>query len=677
MAIGSYPAAKELVDMMTAANVDPSIISAFEEFAGNRSYGYVFEHNRPEPARLWRKRVVPGDVVNVMPPRDGKSLSKRRKEASYVKWRVEKISNGVASLSRNTVDRKGNPKTECKDVHVSDVVAVAEFDQPIYPGLKEVGSVLRGGDKPAHMVINGENYHALQQLQFAYAGKVDCIYIDMPYNTGSKDWQYADDYISGDDAYRHSKWSAFVERRLKRAMALLADDGCIFMSIDDHEMAQLKLMCDDLFGENNYIGMMVWRKQGGGKADSNFIARNGEYVLAYRKTSKLEGFNSIVKDGAHYNKVDEHGCKYRYETLDRQSLSYQSSLDYPLEIDGEVFYPGGSKDGWERRHRGEHGSKDWCWRVSKTELAKRMADGRIDVVIGRDGRKLVKERCYVSKDGVFGRFDFLIDGYTNRIAHNQLMDMFDGNRVFEYPKPVDLIMDLVGLVPKKDALVLDFFAGSGTTLQAVAALNACDGGTRRCILVTNNEVSEKTAKSLRKRGLRPGDDEWEAEGVARKVCFPRIVSAVNGVSVSGKPLKCKYGHKTIGKYGAVKGSDGLDENVRFFDLTYEDPYRMRQGRLFERVAPMLWAKAECRGDIIARQDGPFSMTDDYGVLFSYSEVNEFIAAARARGVHHVFVVSDEECDVDYVVDKLPGVVVTQLYKGYLRTFEIHSEGMVE
>ena len=467
-----------------------------------------------------------------------------------------------------------------------------------------------------------------------------------------------------------------MERRLRLAHELLSSDGCIFISIDNNEVAQLRLLCDQVFGERNFVDMCVWRKKNG-SSDSNFFDSGCEYVLVYRKSSALEGFEAVSKTDKQYNKVDADGRRYCLDAIDRPSLTYHKSLDYPIEFEGETFYAGRDKDAWERRRTGNHTVKDWRWKLSYGEFCQRRDAGLIEAVTLRDGTRGLKYRRYMPEDGVLGRFSTLIDGYTNRKGNSELVSIFAGERVFAYPKPIELVMELVGLYPKKDAVVLDFFAGSGTTYQAVCALNAADGGTRQCICITNNEVSEDVENNLCVKGLRPGDDKWEDEGVARKVCFERVVCVTRGVDVNGKPLKGKY--PTKGRYASscVVASDGLAENVRLFELTYEDSYRMRQGYLFRKVAPVLWAKAGCVGDVINRQDGEWSMTEHYGILFSYGGVNEFVSEARSRHIAHAFVVSDESETVESVAERLPGVVVTQLYRDYLDTFKQYGEGFLD
>lgn len=204
-----------LEDLMErAAQYDENLARDIKDYVHGRKYGLVYEASKPEFVRMWKKPVVRGDIVNILPPRGVMEDTKNEDDPSEIVYKVIAISEGVATLR--------NEKTgETVTASVDDIVALARFDKPIYAGLKEIGRVERGGDKPYHVVINGENYHALQTLVYAYQGQVDCIYIDPPYNTGATDWKYNNNYVGKDDKYRHSKWLTFMEDRLRLAKKLL------------------------------------------------------------------------------------------------------------------------------------------------------------------------------------------------------------------------------------------------------------------------------------------------------------------------------------------------------------------------------------------------------------------------------------------------------------------------
>ena len=219
-----------LEDLMErAAQYDENLARDIKDYVHGRKYGLVYEASKPEFVRMWKKPVVRGDIVNILPPRGVMEDTKNEDDPSEIVYKVIAISEGVATLR--------NEKTgETVTASVDDIVALARFDKPIYAGLKEIGRVERGGDKPYHVVINGENYHALQTLVYAYQGQVDCIYIDPPYNTGATDWKYNNNYVGKDDKYRHSKWLTFMEDRLRLAKKLLnPKDSVLIVTIDEKE----------------------------------------------------------------------------------------------------------------------------------------------------------------------------------------------------------------------------------------------------------------------------------------------------------------------------------------------------------------------------------------------------------------------------------------------------------
>ena len=216
----------------------------YEALADRRSFGLNFERHVPEAVELPRRKVRKGDKIRFLPPRG----EKRTVEHDRI-WRVLSIQSSGDTRVASVVSL--DDAEEEAAVTIDDLVVVAEFRDPIYPGLVSTGKVERGGDKPFHTVINAENFHALQTLLFTHRGKVDCIYVDPPYNTGAKDWKYNNDYVEGDDHYRHSKWLAFMERRLLLAKELLnPDDSVLIVTIDEKEYLRLGLLLEQIFPES-------------------------------------------------------------------------------------------------------------------------------------------------------------------------------------------------------------------------------------------------------------------------------------------------------------------------------------------------------------------------------------------------------------------------------------------
>lgn len=254
-----------------AAQYDENLARDIKDYVHGRRYGLVYEASKPEFVRMWKKPVVRGDIVNILPPRGVMEDTKNEDDSSEIVYKVIGISEGVATL-RN--EQTGETVTASAD----DIVALARFDKPIYAGLKEIGRVERGGDKPYHVVINGENYHALQTLVYAYQGQVDCIYIDPPYNTGATDWKYNNNYVGKDDKYRHSKWLTFMEDRLRLAKKLLnPKDSVLIVTIDEKEYLRLGLLLEQLFPEANIQMVSTVIAQNASSRKGQF-SRSNEYI---------------------------------------------------------------------------------------------------------------------------------------------------------------------------------------------------------------------------------------------------------------------------------------------------------------------------------------------------------------------------------------------------------------
>jgi adenine-specific DNA-methyltransferase len=261
----------------------------------------------------------------------------------------------------------------------------------------------------------------------------------------------------------------------------------------------------------------------------------------------------------------------------------------------------------------------------------------------------------------------------NRASHSAgdhgatLLNRFLPGRHFPFPKSLYAVEDTLRffVADKPGALILDFFAGSATTAHAVMRLNRQDGGRRRSIMVTNNEVSADEAAELRSKGLLPGDSAWEAVGICQHITEPRIRAAVTGETPEGKPI--------VGDYTFVDEfpmAEGFEENAEFFDLTYEDPERIRYGLDFSAIAPLLWLRAASEGTRVNSADEAFAVVDTYAVLFDLDATAGFVAAVRAKSqIRIAYIVTDDETQFQAVAGQLPhGVESVRLYAAYLDNF---------
>lgn len=378
---------------------------------------------------------------------------------------------------------------------------------------------LSGAEVPNHILIEGDNLHALTALTFTHEGKIDVIYIDPPYNTGNKDFIYHDafkdepEFIDKEHPFRHSTWLSFISKRLVIAKRLLKDDGLIFLSIADEEIAQLKLLCDEIFSEENFISNITRITTRRVKGDSGGINKIHDYVLAYSKTKKFKIVHKAKEDYSIYTEEDEHletRGKYLIRPLDNGTINYSKNSDYEIITqNGEKIVAGGDEELRLRRINGFAAKKDWCFRWNKEKLEWGLKN---DFIIFKNSGNRMRAyfKIYQFVDNNLkptNKFDnhlSVFDEMYNNQGTTELKNILPKTSSFTYPKPLSLLNNILMMSADKTATVLDFFAGSGTTLHATMALNAEDGGNRQCILVTNNEnnICEEVTYERNKRVIQ-------------------------------------------------------------------------------------------------------------------------------------------------------------------------------
>lgn len=354
---------------------------------------------------------------------------------------------------------------------------------------------------PNHILIEGDNLHALTALTFTHEGRIDVIYIDPPYNTGNNDFIYHDafkdeaEFIGKEHPFRHSTWLSFMSKRLELAKKLLCNEGMIFISIDENECYQLKLLCDEIFGSDNFITDHIWKSKSGGAGDASFIATDTENILLYAKNKN--SLNIQNDDEAtvttSYNRIEEDGRKYGLDRLDKQSLGYQESLDFEIVgPDNQVYVV-------------EH--KDPNNKVARWRWSEKTVKDRYDELVFENGYVYTKN---YEKESNKPRNILIEERFgRTRTGKTELFSIIGANS-FTAPKPTRLISYLIKLYPKTDATIVDFFAGSGTTLHAVMQLNELDNGKRKCIICTNNE-----------------------QGICDNVTLPRVNNVIKGYESKG------------------------------------------------------------------------------------------------------------------------------------------------
>jgi adenine-specific DNA-methyltransferase len=672
-----------------------------------RAFGLNFERHTPEEVELPGRPVRRGDKVHMLPPR-----GETPKVENGVMWVVESIDRGTDSATIARVDAKG--ATERRDVALADVVVVAEFRDPIYPGLVSTGRVERAGQKPYHSVINGENFHALQALLFTHRGKVNAIYIDPPYNSGARDWKYNNHYVEDDDLYRHSKWLAFIERRLLLAKELLdPSDSLLVVTIDEKEYLRLGLLLEQIFPDARIQMVSSVISQKGVHRDIG-MNRVDEYLFFIfvgtasltpldpifsghqRTAEKTQVWYPMMRTGTDSTRARAPGCFFpvlvdtateaivgcgdaleRSEPRSNYSPPPGTRAIFPIASDGSEsrwqMTPSNFRsvlaEGMAKLGKGDQsGSRPVMY--IRSGMAERIRGGEIPTD-GRDEYGVLQVSSFEGSQAQGARTQWNNVAHDATLYGSNLNKLLLPGRRFPFPKSLYAVEDTLRwyLLRKQAATIVDFFAGSGTTAHAMMRLNKQDGGRRISISVTNNEVSADEQKALRVDGLRPGDPEWEKWGICEYITKPRITAAMAGMTPDGEPIKGDYKFTDV-----FPMADGFDENVEFFTLTYEAPLRVASNRDFPKIAPLLWLRAGSTGRRIDSLDAGWDIADTYGVLADLDKSEEFVTAlAAASDVRIAFVITDEDRLFESVVRDLPEhVEPVRMYDTYLRNFELET-----
>ncbi len=697
-----------LTDLIAKAKAKDSALGAeldreFKILSSRLPFGLNFERHSPEAVELPLRPIRKGDKVRVLPERGSTKKGDQRL------WQVKSIQRAKRFA---VLELLGAEESETQTVALDDLVVVAEFRDTIYPGLVSTGKVQRGGDKPCHTVINGENYHALKALTYTHRGKVDAIYIDPPYNTGAKDWKYNNDYVEGDDQYRHSKWLAMMERRLLVAKELLNPaNSVLIVTIDEKEYLRLGMLLEQLFPEAR-IQMVSSVISPKGSARRGLFSRADEYIyfLLFGDAYVSASTTDMLREAA------SNSAPVRWKSLLRSAgnglRTARPNLFYPLifdENDGSFIDAGDVLPINVRRESvntplgtvlvwplGADG-RELTWSLSReTMLANRkkgyvrfgpwdgnsrtpyyLTSGQIKAIENGSGQYTVLGK---DEDGAlmlaFGDAGRQYQPLTvwNRVSHSAtehgtgVVKALLPGRTFPFPKSLYAVEDSLRFFvkDKPTAVIVDFFSGSGTTAHAVMRLNKQDGGQRQCISVTNNEVAADEQKKLREAGLRPGDAEWEKIGICDYITKPRVAAAITGKTPDGEPIK--GGYKFTDEFPMA---DGFEENAEFFTLTYETPLSVSHNLAFSRVAPLLWLRAGARGSRINKlpADG-WAVADAYALLNNVDAATPFIEAlAQVDGVRIAYIVTDDDRRFQAIAKRLPdGVEPVRLYESYLTNF---------
>jgi len=655
----------QYIERIADENLRGEIQMELARLMKKKSFGLVFEHHMPDNL-----------LTPEVPIRRGTNVVIRNGKVSDV-YEVQSLTDTEATcVQLSTMNEVVLP--------LVDLVAIAQRGDIIYPYLKPMDSVKNAPDSELwHTLIEADNYHALQLLVYLYAGQVDCIYIDPPYNKpDSHDWKYNCDYVDGNDSYRHSKWLSMLEARLKIAKKLLnPNDSVLIVTIDELEYHHLGCLLEQMFPDARIQMITSVMNPKGNRRDNEF-SRCEEYlfILQFGSSSIFTIGKDMLRDTN--NKVDSnirlrallrsagnHGSR-----TDRPNLFYPLLFDekdghfvghgdvLPLNVDkGQYTVPDGCKAMWPI---GANGS-ELTWNLQPSTLMEKYRNHFLSFSKW-DGEKRVGYYLSEGQERNFHKGLYEITGqdadgaYILKLKDSETKDirpltvwnekshsasdygttLLNGlfhDRRFPFPKSLYAVHDTIRffVANKPNALILDFFAGSGTTLHAVNLLNKEDGGHRRCIMVTNNEIGETKERELLPQGIYPGNKEWEKWGIARYVTWPRTKCSIFGVDVNNSPLSGEY----ITSLTETKEIERKFTQVNFFPVGAALKHK-------KALVSLINKQKEVKLPTMTA-DVPFLVSEDdscnASILFDITKLDDYMEALEGNDhITNFYIVTDKD-----------------------------------
>lgn len=636
-----------------------------ERLTKKKRFGLVYENHLPDNVVMPEVKIRRGTKVAL------------RDQTPNDVYEVQSLSETEATcIHLSTMAEKTLP--------LADLVAVAQRGDVIYPYLKQMDSVQNAPDSDLwHTLIEADNYHALQLLAYLYPGMFDCIYIDPPYNKpDSHDWKYNCDYVDGTDSYRHSKWLSMMEARLKIAKKLLnPKDSVMIVTIDELEYHHLGCLLEQMFPEAR-IQMVATHITPQGNPREKQFSRTDEYIYiieigdasatplpleqSWRTgtgNSSVKNINwvSLLRTGSARKRedrpmmfypffikktpdgpiIDSIGEAYLGDDFKKVEKPEGTTVIWPIGKNGELrrwqVAPTSAeelkKQGFLRlgKWKGENTAVQYLAETNRQNITNNLIP-----VIGRryDGSIMVDEH-YVPKfiPGTLWK----IPSHDATRFGSQLLSKVIGEGRFPFPKSLYAVHDVLRffVANKPNALILDFFAGSGTTLHAVNLLNAEDGGHRRCVMVTNNEIGEPKEKELLPQGIRPDDEEWECWGIARYVNWPRTKCSILGKDVNGLPIEGDY----ISSLTETKETDRKFTQINF--LPAEAPLKQKKSlvTLINKQKDVKLPTMTSDVPFLASEDDSYNAS----ILFDINKTEEWLEALEGNDhITNFYIVTEKD-----------------------------------
>ncbi len=555
-----------------------------------------------------------------------------RKKNKYTDWTKEELIKRVTALEKRK--KYGLVWDEEKTKEKFEADAEGKF-----PVLKEVKSkeIITDPIQPAHIIIEGDNYHALSVLSYTHEKKIDVIYIDPPYNTGNKTWKYNNDYVEKDDAYKHSKWLSFMHKRLKIAHRLLTNDGFLICAIDDNELYNVGLLLDEIFGEKNRLGLVTVLHNPKGRNQAKFFSANSEFMLIYARNIEKANFNNVALNEevqSTFDQIDEAG-KYRLEPFMRARTVWSRQRRpknwYPIYVSKDLSQITSIKMfGYYEVFPITNNGKEMAWKNVK-ETFDQLNNG--DYYVARNEADKIRIYHKYREQQVLKNV-WLDQKYQSEFHGTNLLKKILGKNIFEYPKSLYLLIDILKLTCKKDSIVLDYFAGSGTTGHAILELNKEDHGTRTVILSTNNE-----------------------NRIAEDICYPRIKNVIKGYKTEDEIVE-----------------KGLGGNLKYFKTSFvpQEPTDKNKELLTKEATEMLCLR-ENAFEFVSEKNGYKIYKNDkkyVGIIMEQEEIENFKNEVSKYNKHisvYVFSLTDEDFS-DEFSDMKKKVKVCSIPEAILRVY---------
>lgn len=716
----------QITDIIAYAKTSgaPEIATMLQEYymkdKQRRSFGLVYEHHLPEVFEISHHKIRKGDIVSLRSERGEFAPTDSKR------WLVTKIydheGGRVADLQLALIDGMLEQES-LQGVSVDRLIKTVSQDELIYPTLRSDGEVIGDSENDTFQsVICSENYDALRMLTSTdLIGKVDCIYIDPPYNTGNKDWIYNNDYVDGSDEFRSSAFMNFLERRLKEAKFLLnPHNSVLILTIDEKEYLNVGMLLEQIFPEAK-IQMVSSIINTKGVSREHAFSRTDEYLyivqFGNQETSKLNLHNNwyvtgnipnkgkirwagLLRNGDGRLRENSPGCFYPiFVKKDEkgQAIIHKIGEALPLDVDRSTIksedgsfpvFPIGS-DGKECRWQIspvnarillEKGYlKPGKWKEEKTSMSylKKGEAAKVD-----SGKANIETGELIGNQLGIPGTQWNIPSHNASEQGTGIVNALLGESRFNFPKSLYAVEDVLRFFVKSkpNATIIDFFGGSGTTAHAVMRLNEQDGGHRRSITITNNEVSLKNNKKFSLQGLQPGDPDWEKYGVYEYATKPRITAAITGKTAKSNYTEDVQGYykyndfqdeypigNPIPKDKAKQYKDGMKQNVRFFYLDYLKYNDIYLGLSDNELYNMIWLEQGQQGEI--PQD-----VKDYYVGHSYIIIRNVSLLKKALDninddIRTVYVHGDQKIAQQVHRNVSPDVDVISLWDLYINRMQ--------